>query len=395
MDGEKYFDLTIKGTYRENTLRLKIVKETAKTFTVLIGDKKLRIPRSIPFERTYRIPQINKLHATLRLLAEVSWGGAEVAWGAEVAVTVIDEYHTLLTQRCSVMVANRNDQSCIERKVDITVPKSWLTKDRGVTYVSARLVSKEHLSKHEYLVRVTTPLLEVLITDIKAAVSQIQSQDKQEYARRVKAGEIGAGEYLEEEAISPSTESLALVIQGKYCSGEIRREVIKKSGKWYQVSTPEGTAWLPQFLFTRPVYKVGKIDKLITFLKKIARDSLDATALVWPTTIKPTVKSRKCLVDVVYEDAWKIIQRTLIMTLPEYSITEKDGMSYAPSKIVKGNLGKYEKPKYASTPSFDGMIAEIETLVNEIRATDWQELKKRCPPDEFDWSKSFKPWPGE
>lgn len=229
---------------------------------------------------------------------------------------------------------------------------------------------------------------------LKAAVSQIQSQDKQEHARRVKAGEIEAGE-LSEDEISPDTESLALVIQGKYCSGEIRRDLIRKAGKWYLVSTPEGTAWLPQVLFLRPVYKVGKIDKLITFLKKIARDSLDATAQVWPTTIKPTDKSRKCLVEVVYEDAWKIIQRHLIMTLPEHSITEIDGMSYAPSKIVKGNLGRWEKPKYASTPSFDGMIAEIETLVNEIRITDWQELKKICPPDEFDWTKSFKPYPSE
>ncbi len=387
MGGEKYFELTIKGTYEENTLCLKIVKETVKTFTILIGDKKVRMYRSIPFDRSYRIPEINKLYATLRLHMKVNWN-------SEVAVTVIDENHTLLTQRCSVMVANSNDRSCVVRKVDITVPNTWLRKERGVTYVSVNLVSKEKLSKHEYLVNITSPHLAALMSDIKAAVSQIQSQDKQEHARRVKAGEIEAGE-LSEDEISPDTESLALVIQGKYCSGEIRRDLIRKAGKWYLVSTPEGTAWLPQVLFKRPVYKVIKVDQLITFLKKIARDSLDATVPVWPTDIMPADKARKCLVEVVYEDAWKIIQRHLVVTLPDYELVEKDGQYYIPSKILKSKLGRWEKPKYASTPSFDGMIAEIETLVNEIRITDWQELKKICPPDEFDWTKSFKPYPPE
>lgn len=387
MDGKKFFDLTIKGTYCENTLRFEIVNETEKTFTIFTGEKKIRIPRSIPIDRTYRLPAINKLYATLRLLTEVSWG-------TMTPVTVIDENNTLLTQRCSVTVASRNDQRCIERQVDITVPTSWLEKTRGVSYGPADLIA-DKLLKNEYLVRVTNPRLEVLTTEIKAVVSQLQKQDKQEYTRRVKSGEIEAGEPQPEEAISPDTESLALVIQGNYCSGEIRRQVIRKSGKWYQVSTPEGTAWLPQFLFTRPVYKASKIDKLITFLKKIARDSLDATVPVWPTDIMPADKARTCLVEVVYEDAWKIIQRHLAVTLPDYALVEKDGQYHIPLKILKSKLGRWEKPKYASTPSFDGMIAEIEALVNEIRVTDLQELDKICPPNEFDWSKSFKPWPGE
>ena len=137
------------------------------------------------------------------------------------------------------------------------------------------------------------------------------------------------------------------------------------------------------FFFKEKLYTVKNIHRLISSLKKNSASSPDATVPVIPTEDKTTIKTRRCKVDVVYEDTWKIIRRTLTVSLPDHLLVERDGQFRVPIEFMNGKLGKYETLAYASSPVLSGMVTEIENLVAEILEIDSRERAEMFPPDEF------------
>ncbi len=372
-----FFVLTIKGTYCESTFRLVIENKSENAFQISTPHGLIWLPFAVPIQRTYRIREINNLYATLQLLADSSFD-------AMVAVTKLDHFPTEKILRCSVAVADIGSSNSIERKINVVLPILELIERGGLLYAPTNLLARK-LSKNDRLIRVLSPCINTLVTGIKATVSQLRAEDKKEYHKKVSSGEIEANEDESIDAISPDCDYLKLEIKGDYCSGEISWPILRSTVRAYFVLAQEGTVWLPLSSFKKPTYQAKHVPNLVKFLKNLSSASKQAIVPVRPTEIKPTEKTRKCIVDVIYEDAFKFVFRKLTVTLPEYALSEKEGVYYVSSRLMDGKLSKRETLEFSSMPVVAGMIGEIELLLSEVLETDTRELLRRHPNADPAW----------
>lgn len=159
----------------------------------------------MPLKKVYTLHEINDLYTTIQYLAQTGKGAA-------VIVKLLDTDPTSKTQRCSVKIADKGSRHPIERDLVVTLPTRSLIEKRGLFYAPIDLFEKK-LSKREYLVGVSTPGYAAIIASIQSAVSQMVIKDRQEYLKKVAAGEtIDKDEF--DVDLSPDKES-ELLTSGK------------------------------------------------------------------------------------------------------------------------------------------------------------------------------------